>query len=197
MKLNACDIVYGNYLAHFGILGMKWGVRRYQNKDGTLTEEGRKRYYSGGELNYQRARKELGDDKANEMLKKQKDTIQKLNSYRKNENYQESLRELKAARAKDRELLNAPYKDKDVVKAKQKLSSMMRQQNRYSVSQLNAANDEYKKALDTAMKRVNPELKETFQQVQNAYEKIKNMAVSDLKLENSDEIRSLVVRYLT
>lgn len=32
-----------NYLAHHGILGMKWGVRRYQNKDGSLTPEGRRR----------------------------------------------------------------------------------------------------------------------------------------------------------
>lgn len=38
--------IYNNdkYLAHHGILGMKWGIRRYQNKDGTLTPEGRKRY---------------------------------------------------------------------------------------------------------------------------------------------------------
>lgn len=32
-----------DYLAHHGILGQKWGVRRYQNLDGSLTELGRKR----------------------------------------------------------------------------------------------------------------------------------------------------------
>lgn len=32
------------YLEHHGILGMKWGVRRFQNKDGTLTPKGKKRY---------------------------------------------------------------------------------------------------------------------------------------------------------
>lgn len=33
-----------SYLEHFGILGQKWGVRRFQNEDGTLTEEGKRRY---------------------------------------------------------------------------------------------------------------------------------------------------------
>ena len=33
-----------NGLTHYGILGMKWGVRRFQNKDGTLTTAGKARY---------------------------------------------------------------------------------------------------------------------------------------------------------
>lgn len=32
-----------NELYHYGVKGQKWGVRRYQNKDGSLTTAGRKR----------------------------------------------------------------------------------------------------------------------------------------------------------
>ena len=34
----------GEYLEHHGIRGMKWGVRRYQNEDGSLTTAGKQRY---------------------------------------------------------------------------------------------------------------------------------------------------------
>lgn len=33
-----------NELTHWGVVGMKWGIRRYQNKDGSLTPAGKKRY---------------------------------------------------------------------------------------------------------------------------------------------------------
>lgn len=35
--------MYNDELAHYGVKGMKWGVRRYQNPDGSLTTDGKKR----------------------------------------------------------------------------------------------------------------------------------------------------------
>lgn len=42
------NIVFDEHLEHHGILGMHWGIRRYQNPDGSLTAEGRARYKVGG-----------------------------------------------------------------------------------------------------------------------------------------------------
>ena len=50
-----------NTLEHHGILGQKWGIRRYQNEDGTLTAEGQARY--GGKTHVD----ELDEDELNDL----------------------------------------------------------------------------------------------------------------------------------
>lgn len=40
---------YELYLMHWGIKGQRWGIRKYQNADGTLTAAGKARYASGGD----------------------------------------------------------------------------------------------------------------------------------------------------
>lgn len=47
-------IKYEDYMYHHGIKGMHWGVRRYQNTDGSLTNQGRKRYNYKTDKNYKR-----------------------------------------------------------------------------------------------------------------------------------------------
>lgn len=50
--INHADIG-GEWLEHHGIKNQKWGVRRYQNEDGSLTPEGRKRYLKNpGNITY-------------------------------------------------------------------------------------------------------------------------------------------------
>ena len=43
---DSLNILRTDVICHHGILGMKWGIRRYQNKDGSLTAAGKKRYYT-------------------------------------------------------------------------------------------------------------------------------------------------------
>ena len=73
-----------NFLMHYGIKGQKWGVRRYQHEDGTLTEEGRKRY-NQGMIDTKVHKKEDGnyyyyttDDKGNTIERKYRTNVNEL-----------------------------------------------------------------------------------------------------------------------
>lgn len=68
MELISYNRVYNDELYHHGIHGMKWGVRRYQNPDGSLTSAGRQRY-----------NKEMAELKKEEKnLKKREETTAKI-----------------------------------------------------------------------------------------------------------------------
>ena len=60
-------------LYHHGIKGMKWGVRRYQNSDGTLTPAGKKRISK----QYERVAKKVEEDTANSHRKRWLDSYNK------------------------------------------------------------------------------------------------------------------------
>lgn len=62
---DAIDNVYPkvyakDFIAHHGIKGQKWGLRRFQNPDGSLTEAGRRRY--SGSKGKEKLRKDFKDD---------------------------------------------------------------------------------------------------------------------------------------
>lgn len=53
-------------LYHHGIKGQKWGIRRYQNEDGSFTEEGKQRYYidSNGKMSFKGRQRFRNDQQA-------------------------------------------------------------------------------------------------------------------------------------
>lgn len=84
------------YFEHHGILGQKWGVRRYQNEDGTLTEAGKKRLVTYGKRQekYTRKQEKMAPkvERANEKALKAKAKVEKA-AYKKNTAWTETGRD--------------------------------------------------------------------------------------------------------
>ena len=116
-------------LSHHGIKGQRWGIRRFQNEDGSLTKEGRERYYGPVD---QKKMEKLAAKQEYEAFKKELKEISKSNLPRKEK------KQLKTAKIADKVLDNLEkdyYIDREVTKK----------------------NDSYKRlAVDTAFTVLNP-----------------------------------------
>lgn len=62
-------VIYSDELYHHGVKGQKWGIRRFQNYDGTYTKKGLERYKNAGD-SYDKARQDLVNAKKQRRLVK-------------------------------------------------------------------------------------------------------------------------------
>lgn len=69
-----------NYLKHHGILGQRWGVRRFQNLDGSLTPEGRERYLDTGDIQKKEAAYKEAKKSYSEIKNSSKVSVEERNS---------------------------------------------------------------------------------------------------------------------
>lgn len=74
---------YRDELMHYGIKGQKWGVRRYQNEDGSLKGAGKKRYsrFFSDKDTYERIKSIKNTKRMDHMSKKQKESLDKAEAY--------------------------------------------------------------------------------------------------------------------
>lgn len=100
-----------NYIQHYGVMGQKWGVRRYQNPDGSLTEEGKQRYLNPDGTLTKQAHKELKPDQQlkirQEFYKKQSD--EGTGEYADNAIYDENKQKEKLSNAKTKHMYDLDF----------------------------------------------------------------------------------------
>lgn len=101
-------------LYHWGVKGMKWGVRRYQNKDGSLTSAGQKRYERDQRENSGKKKgNKVGQADPNRWVKEDMERTKRLTDSSK-----QLTNDLK--NANDKAIKNAPKKQMDLSKMSDK-----------------------------------------------------------------------------
>lgn len=143
-----------DYLEHFGIKGQRWGIRRFQNEDGSLTPEGQKRYGDSSNVSMRDAKRlaniqRKNDDKMMRLVRKRNRI---LDEYGTDDDYAEA--------------------DQLPEKARKKHDSLQRRIDRYD-SERKAAGSLEAKSLESLYKNADKmsgdELSELSEQMYKAY----------------------------
>ena len=116
-----------NELYHWGIKGMHWGVRRFQNKDGSLTQAGKKRYndIDGGD-----SKNSSGNNNNHSQSTSSKPTSsnsnQKSTQDMSDEDYRLALLESRKQRVLNTHSADELYKNKDLFDDKELMNAYLR-----------------------------------------------------------------------
>lgn len=163
-----------NVLIHYGVKGMKWGVRRYQDRSGRLTQEGKDKYAS------------LSKKYSPQILEAQKRTKHGEST---GENYDRAMAELKSdfkartkVQIKERNQLYKEYGVSDAIKRRDASKTV----------------EEYERAsmdVDAALSKVDsdPRMSAIWKGYAEKQIDVLGGAIArDLKIENEDEVKDYV-----
>lgn len=221
---NFCSVVYvareGTYLddtlAHHGILKQRWGVRRWQNEDGSLTEAGKRRYGRVENLNANRTLKDIAKDqkltikldRANKKLAIQRAKQQLIEVKKTNEQNKTAIKKTQEERrridldAKEREEAkrlaekNRKKEEAEKIAAEKERKALEKEQERKDAK---AMKEERKKRTETAKKvslMTDMELNDAIARLRKERE-LKNLSKSDMRLFIEDIAKSTIKNTVT
>ena len=221
---NFCSVVYvareGTYLddtlAHHGIKKQRWGFRRWQNEDGSLTEAGKRRYGRVENLNANRTLKDIAKDqkltikleRANKKLAIQRAKQQLIEVKKTNEQNKTAIKKTQEERrridldAKEREEAkrlaekNRKKEEAEKIAAEKERKALEKEQERKDAK---AMKEERKKRTETAKKvslMTDMELNDAIARLRKERE-LKNLSKSDMRLFIEDIAKSTIKNTVT
>lgn len=211
--------VYSDELYHHGIKGQKWGVRRYQNEDGSVTSAGAKRYYGGNEAvktaksNYKQAKKEYNksfnnyynkslaawspskkhreanNQRFNDALEKAKKMNEAKTAYKQAKVSDKFERKIAKSKANDDKIMAARAKNRDRLSNKWEKKISKGKMTRETANKRLSDFDNGTKAVAAGNRHYN--------QVLSNYSKMKVASLSDKNVKNSKEYKAAAKAYMS